>query len=226
MCGDDVYKADVSHVRRRKQQVDDGASVVEMLLAPRDKFRVRTFLAIIDKLYSSLQPRTNSYDAVDKRLALLSRYRSVSVQAVNDKVRLLTFVYAGDLDEDHIQIANEFEQFFRFIQVHPEQGNDEQNTTSIQRIYKLLKVSGVDTSFSNVEILMRIYPSLFIMNGSGERSFSRLKRIKKELRATMQQERLAVLSIMCIKHDVLPCLDFDDIIEQFATLKARAVAIV
>ena len=80
-----------------------------MLLAPREKFRIRTFLAIIDKLYSSLQHRTNAYDAVDKRFALLSRYRSNSVQAVNDNVRLLTSVYAADLDQDHIQIANEFE---------------------------------------------------------------------------------------------------------------------
>ena len=109
----------------------------------------------------------------------------MSVQAVNDNVRLLTSVYAADFDQDHIQIANEFEQFFLFIQVHPEQGNDEQNTTSIQRMYKLLKVIGGETSFSNVEILMRIYLSLFITNCSGERSFSRLKRIKNELRATM-----------------------------------------
>ena len=42
----------------------------------------------------------------------------------------------------------------------------------------------------------------------------------------MQHERLAALSIMCIEHDVVTCLDFDDIIEQFATLKARSVAIV
>ena len=147
-------------------------------MASHDKFRVRTFLAIIDKLYSSLRHRTNAYDAVDKRFTLLSRYRSMSVQAVNDNVRLLTSVYAADLDQDHIQIANEFEQFFRFIQVHPEQGNDEQNTTSIQRMYKLLKVSGVETSFSNLEILMRIYLSLFITNCSGERSFSRLRELR------------------------------------------------
>ena len=51
LCGNDVYKADVSRVRRRKQQVDDGAPVdAEMLSAPRNTFRVRTFLAIIDKL--------------------------------------------------------------------------------------------------------------------------------------------------------------------------------
>ena len=93
-------------------------------------------------------------------------------------------------------------------------------------MYKLLKVSGVETSFSNLEILMRIYLSLFITNCSGERSFSRLKIITNELRATMQHERLAALSIMCIEHDVVTCGDCDDIIEQFATLKARSVAIV
>ena len=42
----------------------------------------------------------------------------------------------------------------------------------------------------------------------------------------MQHERLAALSIMCLEHDVVTCVDFDDIIEQFSTLKARSVAIV
>ena len=42
----------------------------------------------------------------------------------------------------------------------------------------------------------------------------------------MQHERLAALSIMCIEHDVVTCGDCDDIIEQFATLKARSIAIV
>ena len=49
---------------------------------------------------------------------------------------------------------------------------------------------------------MRKYRSLFITNCSDERSFSRAQ----ELRATMQQERLAALSLMCIEHEVCSLL--------------------
>jgi hypothetical protein len=50
---------------------------------------------------------------------------------------------------------------------------------------------------------------LMVTNCSGERSFSRLKRIKSDLRSTMSQERLSGLSILCIENDKLRLLDFD-----------------
>jgi len=237
LCDNEEYKGDVRRVRRRKMQVDDGASVdVELLLPPRDRFRVQTFIVIIDKLHNALLHRSNAYDEVDKRFGLLSRYRSMSAQSVDDNVRLLCSVYAADLDEDHDQIANEFKHFFHFIednalaQVPGVDGEGDQKVKvgSLEGMYKLLKVSGVETSFSNVEVIMRIYLSLFVTNCSGERSFSRLKRIKNvknELRATMLQERLAALSLMCIEHDVVQCLNFTDIIETFAIQKARSVTI-
>jgi hAT family C-terminal dimerisation region len=90
-------------------------------------------------------------------------------------------------------------------------------------MYILLKTSGVDESFSNVEVILRIYLSLLVTNCSGERSFSQLKRIKNELRSTMHQERLAALSLMCIENDVVRQLNFNDIIDQFAAAKARSV---
>ena len=61
--------------------------------------------------------------------------------------------------------------------------------------------------------------SLMVTNCSGERSFSRLNRIKNELRATMSQERLSALSIMCIESDKLRQTNCDELLDDFHCLK-------
>ena len=60
-----------------------------------------------------------------------------------------------------------------------------------------------------------------VTNCSGERSFSRLNRIKNDLRSTMSQEGLSGLSILCIENDKLRLFDFDEIIDECAARKAR-----
>ena len=60
----------------------------------------------------------------------------------------------------------------------------------------------------SIEIALRIYLSLMVSYCSGERSFSKLKRIKNELRNRIEQDRLNSLSIMSIESDVLRQLDF------------------
>ena len=63
--------------------------------------------------------------------------------------------------------------------------------------------------------------NLMVTNCSGERSFSRLNRIKNELRATMSQERLSALSIICIESDKLRQTNCDELLDDFAMRKAR-----
>jgi len=76
-------------------------------------------------------------------------------------------------------------------------------------------------SVPNIVILLSIFLSLMMTNCSGERSFSVLKRVKNYLRSTMAQQRLTDLSLLCIEHELLDALDIDEIISDFATLKAR-----
>ena len=62
-------------------------------------------------------------------------------------------------------------------------------------------------------------------NCTGERSFSGLKRIKNEQRATLGQEKLKSLAILFIEHTLLQTIDFEDLIEEFARQKARKKSI-
>ena len=60
-----------------------------------------------------------------------------------------------------------------------------------------------------------------ITNCSGERSFSKLKRIKNEARASMSQTRLNCLSLMSIECELLQKIDSAKIIDKFSVLKSR-----
>ena len=64
-----------------------------------------------------------------------------------------------------------------------------------------------------------------VSNSSGERTFSKLKLMKNELRSTMSQQRHTFLSLMNIESDILRKLHPDDVIDDFSRNKARKVFI-
>lgn len=74
-----------------------------------------------------------------------------------------------------------------------------------QAIYSYIFLNYIENnlleSFPNVEVLLRIYLTLMIINCSRERSFSKLKLIKNPLRATMTQNRLNYLTLISIERE-------------------------
>ena len=63
-------------------------------------------------------------------------------------------------------------------------------------MYRLLLENNLETVFPNTVIALWIYLSLMISNCSGERSFSKLKLIKNQLRSCMTQKRLNSLILL------------------------------
>ena len=93
------------------------------------------------------------------------------------------------------------------------------------KMYEILHTQNLTRTFPNIEIALQIYLSLMVSNCSGKRSFSKLKRIKNELRNRIRQDRLNSLSIMSIESDVLRQLYFSQIILDFSNLKSRKMPI-
>jgi hypothetical protein len=61
----------------------------------------------------------------------------------------------------------------------PYQANEEKPIELI--MYLLIKDNSLETCYPNIEIALQIYLTLMVTNCTGERSFSKLKRVKNEL---------------------------------------------
>ena len=95
------------------------------------------------------------------------------------------------------------------------------NVDSLElRMYRLLLENNLETIFPNTVIALWVYFSLMISNCSGERSISKLKLIKNQLRSCMTQKRLNGLILLSIENDLLRSIDMS-IINEFALKKSR-----
>ena len=84
--------------------------------------------------------------------------------------------------------------------------------------YHIIKSDALEFTFPNIEIALKMYLALMPTNCTGERSFSKLKIIKNQLRNCMQQWRLTALALLSIDSY---CIDFSDIVQAFAAAKSR-----
>ena len=80
-----------------------------------------------------------------------------------------------------------------------------------------------DTTFSKIDIILHIYLCSMCSNCSGERSFSKLKWIKNELRSSLSQQRLNHLSLMSIESELSWKQNLDKLMHEFAYKKARKI---
>ena len=189
-------------------------------MAPRDKFRVLTYNAIIEQLQVALQQRIAAYTTVHSRFRLI-----VSMDTKTDDNNLqkaandLCCSYQTDLC-DGKEFLNEFKHFVEFREARMMLQKSEIDLLSAYKLAKELEVT-----FPNVETALRIYLCIMISNVTGERSFSKLKLIKSYLRSTMGQDRLHSLALLSIESELVREMNFKDIIEQFASAKSRKVTI-
>ena len=99
-----------------------------------------------------------------------------------------------------------------------------ENITNLFDMYQLV-VRGLQSTFPNVETILRIYLTIPISNASGERSFSVLKRVKNYIRNSIDQDRLGNLALLCIESAETKKANFDQQIDDFARLKCRKKAL-
>lgn len=87
-------------------------------------------------------------------------------------------------------------------------------------------VSYGDDVFPNLRIALQILLTIAVSIASCERSFSKLKLILSYLRASMGQDRLSDLALLSVEKETAEKIDFDDIINKFASMKARKINLV
>ncbi|XP_065675644.1 uncharacterized protein LOC136091859 [Hydra vulgaris] len=90
-------------------------------------------------------------------------------------------------------------------------------------VLKCIYTSNVVEVFPNLSIALRILLTLPVTVASAERSFSKLKIIKSYFRSQMCQDRLVGLATISIEKEIADHLDIEDLVKDFAELKARKI---
>ena len=86
----------------------------------------------------------------------------------------------------------------------------------------LFIISYGEDVFPNLRVSLQILLTIAV---SIERSFSKLKLILSYLRVSMGQDRLNDLALSSIKRKIFEEVDFSEVIDEFASRKARKVAL-
>lgn len=185
-----------------------------------NRFRIQSFLPVIDQLESSLKQRLDAYKLVDNRFGFLCELDILDDKKIILAAQNLVKLYDNDLDD---QLGNELIQFKAFNQEFrkDDDGKNDKVISQERWMYQLLIEKNVKDCFPNIEVALRMYLSLMVTNSSGERSFSKLKLIKNRLRTSMTEERLNTLALLSIESDILRQINYEDIISDFINTKLR-----
>ena len=126
-------------------------------------------------------------------------------------VKLFEEAYPEDVGP---KLTDELLHFHLYVRQTQSQGLTKEQSISLSHgdLYQIMCKKKIRTAFPNVEAISKLFLSLMVTNYSGERSFSRLKSIKNELKSIMSQEMLSALSIVCIKSGKLKVkpINFDE----------------
>ena len=180
------------------------------------KFRVTSYMPVIDQFVVSLAHRLSAYEELCSRFGFLGKLESLSPVEIERSADNIVVVYKDDLEQC---FGNELVQFVAFSNEFLKDAND--NIGKEHFLYRLIIDKRVKCSFPNVEIALRMCLILMVTNCSGERSFSKLKYIKNRLRTTMANERVTHLSLLSIEYDILRETDFDDLITDLLNAKVE-----
>lgn len=221
LTGTDEYIQ--AKTRRQKRNVRqnplDYSLAEEAHLSPSEKYKTESFLPVIDQFVTSLDHRLQAYAHISRLFGFFAHLNALSSDELQDAAKQLIAAYPDDLD---IVFVEEIRQFVPFVNIFNDEEPEDIGTELF--LYRLLISKGVQDTFPNVEVSLRIYLSLMVSNCSGERSFSKLKLIENRLRTSMAQKRLVNLVLMSLESDILRELDFQDIITHFAIQKSRKLS--
>ncbi|XP_046753090.1 uncharacterized protein LOC124416210 [Diprion similis] len=183
------------------------------------QFRIDYF-NVLDTFLSQMQWRFDKMTEVNDDFCFLtgSSLESWSVIDLKKNAMDLGLLYAKDIEP--AEFVSEVESFkFMAASVFP----NLKKATPLQLLNGIRDFS-LTSAYPNIEIAYRIFLTMPVTTASCERGFSKLKLIKTYLRSTMGQGRLTGLAILSIENRLAKTLDYDEVINEFASRKARRIA--
>ena len=168
---------------------------------------------IIAEVKKGITKRFEAARSITSLFSFLWTYQQLDDSKLNEKCDRFASFYS-DVDKDEL-----LEEVKTLKLIHT--ANFGQQTLTPLTLLNQIMQNKLGHLFPYFIISLRIFLTLPVTVASAERSFSKLKLIKNQLRSLMGQQRLVDLAVMSIESDLTRKVNFDDIIDSFAKAKAR-----
>ncbi|XP_065664544.1 uncharacterized protein LOC136086191 [Hydra vulgaris] len=189
------------HENKRKKTHNigfDENSKNEAVLSGNEKFKIKLF----------------AYESAERKLCFLTSFQIMTVSVIVAAAKSLCKIYPSDLNT---QFPDGIIQFSKFMA-------NEKNISALECL-QAIRRNKLELVFPNVDISYRIFLTLPITNCSAERAFSKMAIVKNDLRSSMLNDRLNTFCLMTIERTLLKIINFQDVVVDFANVKARKVSI-
>lgn len=184
-----------------------------------DEFGTNVFLPIVDAALNSIKDRFNALKKHNELFGFLYDFKNYEASRIDGsllescKKLEAALTYEGNSDIDANELFTELAIVSTLVK--------KEKVVHVIDILNAIQSRNMANLVPNAVIALRILLTIPVAVASGERSFSKLKLIKTYLRNAMQQNRLNDLTIISIEKEIANSLNYDDIIDEFATSKAR-----
>jgi hypothetical protein len=202
--------------RRRKKMPGEEANDAGLSLQQETK---KSMLECLDRFQMELETRGRAMKDILHTFCAIQPVPLISAsdEEVRSTVARLAAVYDELSNED---LRMEIPRLRRHLQAAEISLEEAQHWTALQVLQFIIKWDFVE-SLPNLTLALKFFLTICVSVASCERSFSKMKLIKNYLRSTMSQSRLSDLAVLSIENDMTRQLDFDAVIDHFATLKTR-----
>ncbi|KAI7805558.1 hypothetical protein IRJ41_010973 [Triplophysa rosa] len=197
-------------LRKQKQFHDETFSYNEDK-DPEMHFRCGVFNVIVDTAIQELSDRFKNIGSVSNKFSFLIKMETMTKEKLEESVTRYALT-TNDISRDIIQ---EIYPASRILKGHKK---------AIDKLNFILQ-ENLDKVFPNLTVALRVFLTMPLTVASAERSFSKLKLIKTYLRSTMNNDRLSQLAIVSIENSLARSTSFDEILEKWASTKARHVKV-
>jgi hypothetical protein len=188
----------------------------ELIADPIKAFKVTVFNTMMDSILTTIKECFEGLDEVVNLFSFLylTKLMELDKRQLVESCNNLFSKYSCDLDA--YLLTTEMLSLRRLLS----DKNIPKTSRPIDVVDFVLK-NELQEVFPNVITTYCLLLTIPVSIASCERSFSKLKLIKNYIRSTMSQMRLTGLSLLSIEQEIARSLSLNNIIDQFARVKAR-----
>jgi len=181
-------------------------------LSKEEEFNV-IYCSVIDSFIGELNFRFKE----DNIRPLVVIHKLITVAKLDPElnIRKELEIYESEIDFDDLEMN--LTHWYEYKELNPKQFA----SASFRHTADQFINCSLHENLKELYTLFLIYLTVPISSATGERSFSVLKLLKTYIRNTISQQRLSDLAVISVNSDLLSCINLDDIINKFASIKDR-----